>query len=66
MAWQELIQRFRVEKMGGRIVAASTGGAPNSADVTAWLKEVLGFPISNNYGSTEGGLMCLDGRIVPR
>ncbi|BDA45159.1 Carboxylic acid reductase [Coccomyxa sp. Obi] len=62
---KELILRFRTEKLGGRIVSASTGGAPNSPDVTAWLNEVLGFPITNNYGSTEGGLMTLDGKIVP-
>lgn len=47
-------------------MSASTGGAPNAPEVMSWIKEVLGFPITNNYGSTEGGLMTLNGQIQHR
>lgn len=63
---QGLIGTFHEEKMGGRIMSASTGGAPNAPEVMSWIKEVLGFPITNNYGSTEGGLMTLNGQIQHR
>ena len=63
---QGLIRQFRDVKLGGRLQAASTGGAPNAPDVTAWLDEALGFPLANNYGSTEAGLVMLSGRMVPR
>ena len=62
---QGVIRRFREVVLGGRLRAASTGGAPNAPDVKAWLDAVLGFPLANNYGSTEAGLVMLSGRMVP-
>ena len=44
--------------------SASTGSAPSAPDVLQWLKEVLGFPIINAYGSTEGGMITINNRMT--
>lgn len=61
---QGLIRRFREEVLGGRILSATTGSAPSAPDILRWLEEVLGFPIINAYGSTEGGMITMDSKMT--
>ena len=63
-AVQGLIRRFREEVRGGRILSATTGSAPSAPDILRWLEEVLGFPIINAYGSTEGGMITMDSKMT--
>ena len=52
---QEVLRTFREEGAGGRLVAAYTGSSPAAPEVLDFLKDALGVPIFEGYGSTETG-----------
>ena len=63
---QDLIRHFRDVELGGRVMSATTGSAPSAPDVMMWLEEMLGTKIVDGYGSTEAGMMLLDGKLQRR
>ena len=52
---QEVLRQFREVDAGGRLVAAYTGSSPAAPEVLDFLKDALGVPIFEGYGSTETG-----------
>jgi hypothetical protein len=60
---QDLIRHFRDVELGGRVMSATTGSAPSAPDVLAWLEDMLGTRVVDGYGSTEAGMMMLDGKL---
>ena len=49
--------------LGGRFVSALTGSAPISAEVKAFVESLLDIPLVEGYGSTEAGIVYIDGRV---
>lgn len=49
-------EHFREVDMGGRLMAATTGGAPASPDTLTALREATRAPFFVGYGSTEAGV----------
>lgn len=57
-------EEFREKLMGGRLLYTAVFGAPVSADLRSWVKNVLQSNLQDIYGSTEAGVISLDGQIV--
>ncbi|MBU8809537.1 carboxylic acid reductase [Mycolicibacterium goodii] len=55
----ELAQRV----LGGRYVLAMTGSAPISAENKAFVEELLDLHLIEGYGSTEAGMVLVDGTV---
>ncbi|MGH9626826.1 MAG: AMP-dependent synthetase/ligase, partial [Bryobacteraceae bacterium] len=53
------------ERLGGRIRIALSGAAPLGRDL-AQFYEAIGMPLSEGYGLTEGGVLCLNPIGNPR
>src|ERR1700737_276752 len=49
--------------IGGRQFSAMTGSAPISPELRAWVEEFIDIHLVNGYGSTEDGVVLVDGRI---
>ena len=60
------MRRFRDVELGGRVMSATTGSAPSAPDVLAWLEDMLGTKVVDGYGSTEAGMIMLDGKLQRR
>lgn len=58
-AWADLGSRF----LGDRLVAAVLGSAPTAPEVVAFLTGCFGIPVYEGYGSTEAGIISIDGEI---
>ncbi|GGF37068.1 carboxylic acid reductase [Williamsia phyllosphaerae] len=54
---------LRGNLLGGRYVAALTGSAPISAEMTAFVESLLGLHLVEGYGSTEAGMVFIDGAV---
>ncbi len=55
---------LRQNLLGGRFVAALTASAPISAEMKAWVDSMLDdVRIVEGYGSTEAGMVLIDGHI---
>ncbi len=55
---------LRQNLLGGRFVAALTASAPISAEMKAWVDSTLDdVRLVEGYGSTEAGMVLIDGRI---
>ena len=52
---QAIIESFCDEEMGGRVYACMVGSAPSAPEVVHFLREALGAPITESFGSTETG-----------
>ena len=52
---QAIMESFRDEEMGGRVYACMVGSAPSAPEVVTFLREALGAPILESFGSTETG-----------
>ena len=59
----EVLAEKRQDLLGGRFVTAMTGSAPISAELRAWVESFLDQPLVEGYGSTEAGIVFVDGRI---
>jgi fatty acid CoA ligase FadD9 len=49
--------------LGDRLVAAVLGSAPTAPEVMAFLTGCFGIPVFEGYGSTEAGILTVDGEI---
>ncbi|MEU7150939.1 carboxylic acid reductase [Streptomyces sp. NPDC045456] len=60
----ELRTELREEVLGGRLLWAVSASAPLSAEMTAFVENCLHVRLLNGYGSTEAGIVSLDGRVL--
>ncbi|WP_240274809.1 carboxylic acid reductase [Mycobacterium ulcerans] len=54
---------IRNDVLGGRYTSALTGSAPISDEMKAWVEELLDMHLVEGYGSTEAGMILIDGAI---
>ncbi|WP_327151861.1 carboxylic acid reductase [Nocardia sp. NBC_01329] len=54
---------LRRDLLGGRYLAATTGSAPISPELRAWVESFLDLHLVDGYGSTEAGSIAVDGRL---
>ena len=59
-----VLERVRSEQFGGRILAAMVGTAPIAAEVKDFVTDLLDVRVRDNYGSTEAGMVLLDGIVA--
>lgn len=60
----EVLADLREHRLGGRFLAAMTGSAPMSPEMTAFAESVLDLHLVDGYGSTEAGSIVLDGQVL--
>jgi fatty acid CoA ligase FadD9 len=60
---QQVMAEQREKLIGGRQFLAMTGSAPISAELRSWVAEFLDIPLTEIYGSTEDGIILVDGKI---
>jgi fatty acid CoA ligase FadD9 len=60
---QQVMAEQREKLIGGRQFTALTGSAPISPELFAWVEDYLDIPLTEVYGSTEDGIILLDGKI---
>ena len=53
----------RKKLLGGRQFSAMTGSAPISPELRAWTEEFIDIPLTEVYGSTEDGIVLVDGQV---
>lgn len=58
-----IIRDMRENFLGSRLSYISTGTAVTPAEVTHFLKQCFKVPVTDVWGSTELGLIAVDGRI---
>ncbi|MEV6939519.1 AMP-binding protein, partial [Streptomyces sp. NPDC051132] len=61
---EQVMEELREEVMGGRLLWAASASAPPSAETTAFVEDCLQVRLLDAYGSTEGGIVSLDGRVL--
>jgi fatty acid CoA ligase FadD9 len=59
----EVMDEQRQYLLGGRYIFAMTGSAPISPELKAWVQSLLGIHLLDGYGSTEAGMVLLDGEV---
>ncbi|MEU8780976.1 carboxylic acid reductase [Streptomyces sp. NPDC048637] len=57
-------EELREKTLGGRLLWAVSASAPLSAEVTAFVESCLHVRMLDGYGSTEAGVVSLDGRVL--
>ncbi|MGA9492444.1 MAG: AMP-binding protein, partial [Mycobacterium sp.] len=62
-AESQVLTELRNEQLGGRFIFAMTGSAPISPELRAWVESLLQLHLVDGYGSTEAGMVLLDGVI---
>src|SRR5262249_36812739 len=60
---REGIAEQRERLIGGRQFSALTGSAPISSELRSWVEDFLDIHLSDGYGSTEDGVVLVDGQI---
>ncbi|MFJ1642768.1 MULTISPECIES: AMP-binding protein [unclassified Streptomyces] len=63
-AAEQLKEELREKVMGGRLLWAISASAPPSAATTAFVEDCLHVRLLDGYGSTEGGIVALNGRVL--
>src|SRR5271169_3737774 len=58
-----VLVELRQELLGGRFIFAMTGSAPTSPELRNWVESLLEIHLLDGYGSTEAGMVLLDGEI---
>ncbi|MEW2545926.1 carboxylic acid reductase [Streptomyces sp. NPDC047002] len=58
-----LLADLRERFLGGRVHRAVVGSAPISREMKAFAESCLGLPLHDGYGSTEAGMVIMDGRV---
>ncbi|MFE3946388.1 carboxylic acid reductase [Streptomyces sp. NPDC059118] len=61
---EQVMEELREKVMGGRLLWAVSASAPPSAETTAFVEDCLHVRLLDGYGSTEGGIVSLDGRVL--
>jgi fatty acid CoA ligase FadD9 len=59
----EVMTMLRKQMLGGRVLLASSSAAPLSAELKSFMETLLDLHLSDNYGSTEAGVVWIDGRV---
>src|SRR5580693_7363708 len=59
----QVLAELRQELLGGRYIFAMTGSAPTSPELRTWVESLLEIHLVDGYGSTEAGMVLLDGEI---
>jgi fatty acid CoA ligase FadD9 len=59
----QVLVELRQELLGGRFIFAMTGSAPTSPELRKWVESLLEIHLVDGYGSTEAGMVLLDGEI---
>src|SRR5271154_723659 len=59
----QVLVELRQELLGGRYIFAMTGSAPTSPELRNWVESLLEIHLMDGYGSTEAGMVLLDGEI---
>ena len=59
----QVLDELRNELLGGRFIFAMTGSAPISPELRNWVQALLEIHLVDGYGSTEAGMVLLDGEI---
>ncbi|MFD7669106.1 carboxylic acid reductase [Streptomyces sp. NPDC059788] len=57
-------EELRENTLGGRLLWAVTASAPLSAETAAFVESCLHVRMLDGYGSTEAGIVSLDGRVL--
>jgi fatty acid CoA ligase FadD9 len=60
---QQVMAEQREKLIGGRQFSALTGSAPISRELRSWVEDFIDIHLSDGYGSTEDGVILVDGRI---
>ncbi|MEV4127519.1 carboxylic acid reductase [Nocardia sp. NPDC049707] len=60
---RQVMAEQREKLIGGRQFSAMTGSAPISPELRSWVEEFLDIHLTEGYGSTEDGIVLVDGRI---
>jgi fatty acid CoA ligase FadD9 len=58
-AWPAMAASF----LGDRLLLAVIGSAPVAPELKAFLSDTFRIPVYEGYGSTEGGMLTVDGEI---
>ena len=59
----EVMDEQRQYSLGGRYIFAMTGSAPTSPELKTWIESLLEMHLVDGYGSTEAGMVLLDGEV---
>ena len=59
----DVLTDLRQRLLGGRYIWAMTSSAPLSDDMKNWVESLLGTQLIDGYGSTEAGIVCLNGHV---
>jgi fatty acid CoA ligase FadD9 len=59
----EVLVEQRQRLVGGRHILALTGSAPASPELSAWTESLLEMHLMDVYGSTEAGIVLIDGKV---
>ncbi|WP_329169975.1 carboxylic acid reductase [Streptomyces decoyicus] len=57
-------EELREKTLGGRLLWAVSASAPVSAEMRTFVESCLDVKILDGYGSTEAGILSLDGRVL--
>jgi fatty acid CoA ligase FadD9 len=60
----EVMEEMRGSVLGDRLLYMMTGAAPTAADVRAFLTRCFDVPVLDGYGSTEAGVVAIEGRMI--
>ncbi len=60
---EQVKSELRQNLLGGRFTTALTGSAPISAEMKAWVDSLLDMHLVEGYGSTEAGMILIEGQI---
>ncbi|MFI9310625.1 carboxylic acid reductase [Streptomyces triculaminicus] len=63
-ATEQVMEELREKIMGGRLLWAVSASAPPSDELTAFVENCLHVRLFDGYGSTEAGIVSLDGRVL--
>ncbi|QHC32985.1 carboxylic acid reductase [Streptomyces sp. HF10] len=61
---EQVTEELREKVMGGRLLWAVSASAPLSTEMTAFVESCLHVRLLDGYGSTEAGIVFLDGRVL--
>jgi fatty acid CoA ligase FadD9 len=59
----QVLNEQRQYSLGGRFIFAMTGSAPTSPELKAWIESLIEMHLTDGYGSTEAGMVLLDGEV---
>jgi fatty acid CoA ligase FadD9 len=59
----DVLADLRQNLLGGRFISAMTGSAPISSEMKAFVESLLDLHLTDGYGSTEAGMVFVDGQV---